>query len=83
MVHELVPVVRTSDLTELVVLKSLLEAAGIPFSVQGEEGLRLFPAGGGFFAANAHAAVVRVRSEDLEAVRKLLDAADGGIREED
>lgn len=76
MADELVPAVSTSDLTELAVLKSLLESAGIPFSVQGEEGLRLLPFGGGFFAPNAYAAVLHVRSEDLEAVRKLLETSD-------
>jgi hypothetical protein len=65
---------RTTDLMHLAVVKSLLESAGVYFAVQGEEALRLLPIGGGFFNPNAHAAVLRVRAEDLEEVRKLLDS---------
>jgi hypothetical protein len=70
---ELVEVLRTTDLTQLTVIKSLLESAALPFAVQGEEALRMLPLGGGFFNPKAHAAVLRVRREDLDEVRKLLE----------
>jgi hypothetical protein len=41
----LVPVQRTADAALLPLLKSLLDSAGIPYVVQGEEALGLFPLG--------------------------------------
>ena len=40
-----VPVFSTADSSLLIVVKSALEAGGIPFTVRGEGGMRLFPMG--------------------------------------
>ncbi len=69
---DLVEVFRTRDLAQLAVIKSLLESSGIPFWVQGEEGLHMLPVGGGFFNPEAIGAVLRVRREDSQGVRDLL-----------
>jgi len=42
---ELVCVLRTTDSLHLLLAKSVLDAAGIPLVVQGEQGLALFPVG--------------------------------------
>ena len=43
--EELVPVLKTTDPALLSVLKTVLEAAGVPFVIQGEAGVGLFPLG--------------------------------------
>ena len=43
--EELVPVLKTTDPALLPVMRSMLEAAGIPVVVQGEAGIGLFPLG--------------------------------------
>jgi len=43
--EELVAVLQTTDPALLPVVRSMLEAAGIPFVVQGEAGVGLFPLG--------------------------------------
>lgn len=72
--HDLVDFLRTPDVAMLTVVKSLLDSADIPYVVQGEEGLRMFPAGvsGGFFNPSALGAVIRLRREDLEDATQLL-----------
>lgn len=42
---DLVPVLKTTDPALLSVLKTVLEAADVPFVVQGEAGVGLFPMG--------------------------------------
>jgi hypothetical protein len=71
----LVELLRTPDIAQLVVIKSLLESSGIPFMVIGEEGLRTFPLSmaGGFFNPSALGATIRVRRQDLAAARQLLE----------
>ena len=66
---------RTSDIALLMVIKSLLESAGIPFSVQGEEGLHVLPLSfpGAWFDPSAYGAVIRVRKEDLADARKIIE----------
>jgi hypothetical protein len=65
---------RTTNLTLLAVVKSLLDSASIPYVVQGEEALRLIPVGGGFFNPRAVEASLMVRQEDLEDVSRLLSS---------
>jgi hypothetical protein len=43
--EELVPVLKTTDPALLPVMRSMLEAAGVPVVVQGEAGVGLFPLG--------------------------------------
>lgn len=70
-----VTLVETSDVALLPVIKSVLEAAGIPFSVEGEESLGLFPlvGGGPLFTRKPMAARILVPAERLEEARALLD----------
>jgi hypothetical protein len=68
------PLLTTSDTAFLPVVKSLLESAGIPFIVQGEEALGLFPLGplGGTLDAGGLGATVHVPRERLEEAEALL-----------
>jgi len=77
----LVDLLRTADVAYLAVIKSVLDSAGIPYLVQGEEGLRLIPVSTslGFFRPDAFGAVVRVRREDLADARSLIEE----VEEED
>ncbi len=72
---ELVELLKTADIVLLAVVKSMLDSAGIPYLVQGEEGLHVLPLGkaGGFFAPSALGAVIRVRRRDLQDARKMLE----------
>jgi hypothetical protein len=72
--QELVDLLTTPDVALLAVVKSVLDSAGIPYVVQGEEGLRTFPLGmtGGFFNPSAFAAVIRVRRRDYPDAQCLL-----------
>lgn len=75
----LVPLLRTTDIGYLAVVKSLLESAGIRFAVQGEEGLHLFPIAmsGSLFHSQALAATVLVCKEDEEDARRLIEGGRG------
>jgi hypothetical protein len=66
---------RTSDVALLMIIKSLLDSAGIQYMVQGAEDFRMLPLGspGGFFNPSALGAAIRVRREDLADARQLLD----------
>jgi hypothetical protein len=72
---ELVELFSTPDAALLMVIKSMLESARIPYMIQGEEGLRVFPLSlsTGFFNTSAYDAVIRVRLEDLPDAKKLLE----------
>ena len=78
---------ETADVGFLPVLKSLLEGAGIPCVVQGEEALGLLPIGapGSGPMQRAFAAIVHVPADRLEEARALLAAgvgdADAGARD--
>ncbi len=76
---ELVHLLTTPDIAHLMVVKSVLESAGIPFLVQGEEGLHQIPVSTalGFFRTDAFGAVVRVHRRDLEDAQALLQGVDG------
>jgi hypothetical protein len=71
---EPIELLKTPDIALLMVVKSVLESAGIPFWVRGEEALHVLPLSlsGGFFNATAYGAVVLVRREDLPDASKLL-----------
>jgi len=75
---ELVHLLTTPDIAHLIVIKSVLESAGIPFLVQGEEGLHQIPVSMamGFFRADAFGAVVRVHRRDLEDAQVLLQGVE-------
>lgn len=70
----LVPAFRTTDPGLLPVIKSLLDSAEIPFFVQGEEAMGLFPLGafGGHPSRARLAAVVHVPPDRVDEVRELL-----------
>lgn len=71
---DLVAVFRTADLSLLAVVKSTLTGAGIPFAVQGEEGLHQLPLGPfglGFFR-RVMGAVIRVPHGRADEVKAFL-----------
>ena len=72
---DLATLLETSDAAFLPIVKSLLEAAGIPYVVQGEGAIDLFPLGplGKTLAQHGLGAVVRVPSDRLEEARALLE----------
>jgi hypothetical protein len=75
----LVPVLRTSDKSLLLVVKTVLEAAGIPYAVQGEAAMRLFPLGAfgaGMFQPVLGAAIL-VAQERAQEARDLLEGLEG------
>jgi hypothetical protein len=71
---ELVAVLRTSDSTLMPVVKSVLDAAGIPYLVQGDEAMGLLPLGpfgGGVFSRVLGASVLVPRDRAEEALALL------------
>jgi hypothetical protein len=73
---ELVAVLRTSDSNLMPVVKSVLDAAGIPYLVQGDEAMGLLPLGpfgGGVFSGVLGASVLVPRDRAEEA-RELLES---------
>ena len=72
--HDFATLLQISDLGELQLVKGLLEATQIPFAVEGESSLQTLPVRTpGFFRGRGLAAVVKVRREDLEEARALLE----------
>ena len=71
---ELVAVFTTADSSLLPIVKSVLDAAGIPYLVQGEETLGLFPLGrfGVGVSKRTLGAIVHVPESRLEEARELL-----------
>lgn len=71
---EMIVVYEVWDPALLPIVKSLLQSAEIPFFVQGEEAMSLFPVGRmiGPFAKRGMAAAVMVPAEHLEAAREVL-----------
>ncbi len=81
----LVPLVSTSDLGYLPVVKSLLDSVGIPYFVQGEEAFRLWPVGplmGGLSAGGALRATIHVPEDRLEEARALLEERAQSLEDE-
>lgn len=71
-----VAVVRTTDPAFLPMARSVLEAAGIPFLVQGEAGVNVFPLGPAATRVTNRVtgASILVRSRDAEEAEALLSA---------
>lgn len=71
---ELVEVFRSADAALVPVVKSVLEGAEIPYSLQGDEASALFPLGtaGGGGDDRRLAVIVRVRGEQADEARELL-----------
>lgn len=71
---ELVAAFTTADSTLLPIVKSVLDSAGIPYLVQGDETLGLFPLGrfGVGVSKRTLGAIVRVPVARLEEARELL-----------
>ena len=71
---ELVPVFNTADAALLPIIKSVLDAAGIPYLVQGEEHLGLFPLGRFATGVSKRAlgAIVHVPADRADEARDLL-----------
>ena len=67
-------VLETADLAMLAVVKSLLESAGIPYVVQGDQALGLIPFSGPAFgiARPPFQALVLVPKEHAAAAREIL-----------
>jgi len=76
----LVPVLRTTDGTLLNVVKSLLEATEIPFVVQGEAAVRLFPLGeaGAEVTGRTTGAIILVPGDRAEEAKALIETPPEG-----
>ena len=82
----LVDVFRTSDVTLLPVIESVLMGEGIEFLVAGEEGQALFPvgqSGGGGPDKGYLGSIVRVREGDAERAHAALEAVGSPITKEE
>jgi hypothetical protein len=75
---DLVAILTTSDSALLPLVKSMLDAAGIPYVVQGEETLGMFPLGrfGVGVTKRMLGAIVRVPADRADEARELLDGVD-------
>jgi Putative prokaryotic signal transducing protein len=70
---ELTEVYETTDPTLLPVLRSALEAAGIPYHTEGEESFGLLPLQGGFLTGEEPMAVeIHVPADRAEEARTLI-----------
>ena len=73
--EDYVAVLETSDLSAIPVIKTALEAAGIPFRTRGEGLMNLFPAEtlGAMFHSSAGEVVIRVPVSRSEEAHTLLE----------
>lgn len=72
--QDFVELLRIREPARLGIYESLLTGAGIEYVVEGEAVQGLFPfASPGFFLGRGMGAVLRVRPEDLEDARRLLE----------
>lgn len=80
-----VRLVKAADPVRLSVLKTLLEAEGIPYFVQGEESLHMLPIAGqgGIFSKDGLAASVMVSENYIEQARAVIEASDVSFDGED
>jgi hypothetical protein len=72
----MIAVMRTSDSNLMPVLKSVLDAAGIPYVVQGDEAMGLLPLGpfgGGVFSRVLGASIL-VPADRAEEARALIES---------
>jgi hypothetical protein len=70
------PVIEANDLTEVAIIKSILEGAGIPFVTQGENQFSAFRgsfAGGSIFNPRSRGVVFTVPARMAEEARMLLE----------
>jgi hypothetical protein len=76
--------VSTTDVGYLPVVKSLLDAAGIPYVVQGEEALGLLPVGAyaGGVGSGAVRATIHVPADRLEEAQALLEETTQVLKED-
>lgn len=78
-----VELVRVREPARLSILRSVLESAGIEHLVEGEQVQGLFPmATPGFFLDRGMGAVLRVRPEDLEEARSVIEEQVGDLPDE-
>jgi hypothetical protein len=79
--EDMVEVASTADLTEVAVVKSVLDAAGIPYLVVGDEPFSAFPgivAAGSMFGPRLRGAVFTVPRERADEARALLERLENG-----
>ena len=71
---ELVPVFQTADAALLPLIKSVLQAAGIPYLVQGDQTMGIFPLGSFSVGVSKRTlgAIVRVPEDRADEARELL-----------
>jgi hypothetical protein len=74
---KLLPVLKTTDPMKLSMVKSVLDAANIPFIVQGEAGVNVFPLGaaGTHVTGRSTGAVILVEEPLFEEAKTLLETA--------
>jgi len=72
---KLLPVLKTTDPMELAMVKSVLAAADIPFVVQGEAGVNVFPLGpaGAQVTNRSTGTIVLVEEGRFEEAKTLLE----------
>jgi hypothetical protein len=72
---KLLPVLETTDPMLLSTARSVLEAANIPFVVQGEAGVNVFPLGasGSRVTNRSTGAIILVEEERFEEAKTLLE----------
>ena len=71
---KLVPIFKTTDVTLLPIVRSLLDSAGVRYSIQGEEALGLLPVGamGSHVSRASLGATIYVTELDAVSVKHLL-----------
>jgi hypothetical protein len=72
---KLLPVLKTTDPMELSMVRSVLTAADIPFVVQGEAGVNVFPLGpaGSHVTNRSTGAMILVEEGRFEEAKALLE----------
>ncbi len=73
------PVIESADTTEIAVIKTVLDAAGIPYIAQGEDHFGAFRGafvGGSIFNPRARGVIFTVPARMAEEARALLDEFD-------
>lgn len=82
---DLVAVFNTTDAALLPIVTSALDAAGIPFFVQGEQHLGLFPLGsfGVGVSKRALGAIIHVPAERADEAREILKGVSESYPEEE
>lgn len=74
--EELEPVIEATDLTEVAIIKSILDGAGVPYLTRGENQLSAFRgvfAGGSIFNPRARGVIFSVPARMAEEARALLE----------